>query len=561
MKKLIAPIGTSAANALLLTFAVAANMAHAGPLLEEVHTLSRAAPAVERSFTIAAAGDYDVVLTDLAAPGAFTSLQAIVTHGAQVVSSLSAPGAVRFAAAAEPYQLHIFGRPDAATGSGAVGLQVLPAGSSTPVYDFADAINSPPVPADPTIATLHTQFTVTVPGTYNVNLTDFAFPVALTTLMINVVAPNGSSVFGSPPTAPGMYSFTAAAATYDLFVITKVASPPDSGSYGLEITDGTHSVYSDARAVSTQSSIAAPGATYAADVTAGGSYRVTLTDFQFPVQLQSVQLNVTQGGVSLGTLTAAGNLDVTLGVGRVFVSTVAQPTPANANGLYGVQLRSVPAGVSLIDVTQGAGPLFDVRTVDVTVAGSYQVVLSDLNFPATFSDLALAVTRGTDRIALIFGGGTFAFNAAPGRYFLNFIAAPNATAQAGTYGLSVDVAPPAPVVTLAANPTSLASGGTTVLTWSTTGATACTASGAWTGSRGTSGTETSAAINANSTFTLTCTGPGGSAANSASVTIAALMSSGGGGSLQWQALLLLIALLLGTRRCHAISRLSPQRYI
>ncbi|HJS21852.1 MAG TPA: hypothetical protein VJ764_04290 [Steroidobacteraceae bacterium] len=78
-----------------------------------------------------------------------------------------------------------------------------------------------------------------------------------------------------------------------------------------------------------------------------------------------------------------------------------------------------------------------------------------------------------------------------------------------------------PTVTLGANPTSVASGATTTLTWSSTDATGCTASGGWTGARATSGSETSAALTANTTFTLTCTnGQGGSTSRSVTVTVA-----------------------------------------
>src|SRR5690606_32995216 len=63
--------------------------------------------------------------------------------------------------------------------------------------------------------------------------------------------------------------------------------------------------------------------------------------------------------------------------------------------------------------------------------------------------------------------------------------------------------------------------GTTTLNWSTSNATACTASGAWSGTRATSGSAQSGALNASSTFVLTCAGPGGSASQSVSVSIAA----------------------------------------
>jgi hypothetical protein len=544
-----------------LAFGAMAGTSRAQPLLGEVHTLSRVAPAIERSFVVASAGGYDLQLTDFGAPAAFTSLRLIVTRGSEIVAQTNAPGPLHFDAVADTYEVHVLGSPNAADGSGTFGVQVVPTGGGSPVLDFADAINAPAPAGDPTVTTLQTQFDVSVPGAYSVELTDFAFPAAFATLTLNIIGPGGASVFASPPTAPGSYPFTAVAGTYNLFVITKVQSPPDSGSYGLQIGDGTHVLYSDARAVSTQSDAGTPSATFTADVTAAGTYRVTLTDFQFPAPLQSVQLNVTQGGTSLGTLGMAGTLDVAAAVGPIFVSAIAQPAPAGGNGLYGVQLAPVGAGPALLDVTQGAGPLFDARFVDVTQAGSYDVTLSDLGFPATFSDLALAATRGPDRLGLIFGGGTFSFDATPGRYYLNFIAVPNATAKAGTYGLSVSPTPPAPVVTLTANPATVASGGTTSLTWSATDATSCTASGAWSGSKNTTGSETSAALTSASAFTLTCNGPGGSGSKTVNVGIAAPGNSGGGGALGvFESMLFASGLWLRARRRHSLYMAAGYRH-
>ena len=77
---------------------------------------------------------------------------------------------------------------------------------------------------------------------------------------------------------------------------------------------------------------------------------------------------------------------------------------------------------------------------------------------------------------------------------------------------------PAPTVTLQAEPTEVASGGTTTLTWSSTNADSCQASGGWSGAMLVSGSETSGPLTASTTFTLDCTGRGGTA--SASVTVA-----------------------------------------
>jgi Big-like domain-containing protein/beta-propeller repeat-containing protein len=81
-------------------------------------------------------------------------------------------------------------------------------------------------------------------------------------------------------------------------------------------------------------------------------------------------------------------------------------------------------------------------------------------------------------------------------------------------------APPAPTVTISAAPTSIVLGKTATLTWSSTNATACTASGSWTGSEVVSGTATVTPTAAGApSYVLTCTGAGGSADATAALTV------------------------------------------
>jgi hypothetical protein len=79
--------------------------------------------------------------------------------------------------------------------------------------------------------------------------------------------------------------------------------------------------------------------------------------------------------------------------------------------------------------------------------------------------------------------------------------------------------PVAPTVTLTVTPATVASGGAATLSWSSTDATSCMASGGWTGGRATTGSESTGALTATTTYTLTGDGPGGSAAASATVTV------------------------------------------
>jgi hypothetical protein len=85
-----------------------------------------------------------------------------------------------------------------------------------------------------------------------------------------------------------------------------------------------------------------------------------------------------------------------------------------------------------------------------------------------------------------------------------------------------------PTVSLGASPTSVSSGGSSTLTWSSTNATSCTAGGGWSGSKATSGTASTGALSASSSYNLTCTGSNNTSAN-ASTTVSVGAAGGGGG--------------------------------
>ncbi len=83
-------------------------------------------------------------------------------------------------------------------------------------------------------------------------------------------------------------------------------------------------------------------------------------------------------------------------------------------------------------------------------------------------------------------------------------------------------APAAPTVTISVSPTSITVGQSATVTWSSTNATACTASSAWTGTQGTSGTLKVTPTAAGSlSYALACTGAGGSANGTAALTVTA----------------------------------------
>jgi hypothetical protein len=81
--------------------------------------------------------------------------------------------------------------------------------------------------------------------------------------------------------------------------------------------------------------------------------------------------------------------------------------------------------------------------------------------------------------------------------------------------------PPSPTASLTANPSSISQGQSSTLSWTSTNTTSCSA--AWTSSKATSGSQ-SVTPGATTTYSITCSGAGGSASSSATVTVA----SGGG---------------------------------
>jgi hypothetical protein len=94
---------------------------------------------------------------------------------------------------------------------------------------------------------------------------------------------------------------------------------------------------------------------------------------------------------------------------------------------------------------------------------------------------------------------------------------------------------PAPTVSLSVSPSSITSGQSATLTWSSTNASSCTASGAWSGSKATSGSLSTGALSQTSTYTLTCTGSGGTATAGTTVTVTSVTTGQipGVGTLDW----------------------------
>src|SRR5208282_1420978 len=112
---------------------------------------------------------------------------------------------------------------------------------------------------------------------------------------------------------------------------------------------------------------------------------------------------------------------------------------------------------------------------------------------------------------------------------------------------SVTVTPPAPTVSFGARPSTVQKGSDSMLSWSSANATSCIASGAWKGNQALSGSQVTPRLSTTAVYVLTCTGVGGSATQSTTVTVApsslapivnlslgpSAIASGGSSTLNW----------------------------
>jgi hypothetical protein len=505
------------------------------------------------TFTVPTSGSYTIQLTDLKFPAALNTVQLALTGGSSLLAALSAstPSATVTLQSGTSYSVFAFGQGTTAAKAGLYNVVVRDA-SSTDVYSNTLAVGA---------LTSLGSFPLSA-GNYTLSFADLAFPAGL-----SGTGQNGAIVVldeqaAATLTAAGSRNFTASAATYRAYSIGTAASTPGTGSYTVQVVPAGSGApaLSVAEAVTTATSTTSGTQAYAftANVPSAGSYNVQLTDFQLPGVLSNVSFAAVQGGAILGTpLTAGGSLPVSASAGTLTVLVFAQPP--SGSGVFGLQVNSGGGGAPILETTQGVGGVFTSRKVSITTAGSYLVNVTDLDFPANFSSLYVIVTQGTTVVGSLTGGGALPFTASTtGDYFVTFTSQPAAPDLAGTYAISVGTPPAAPTLTLTSDVSHVASGSSANLTWSSQGATTCVASGAWAGGKALSGTANTGNLSSASTFTLACTGLGGTTTKSVQITIDATTppptggGGGGGGALDLRLLACLAGGLL--LRCAFLRR-------
>src|SRR5580765_638086 len=306
------------------------------------------------------------------------------------------------------------------------------------------------------------------------------------------------------------WTFTTAAAP-DTTPPTVSAMSPASGATGVALNSPVSATFSEPM---TNSTLTNASFTLAGSGGAAVSGMVTVSGNTATFTPTAPLAATTQHTATISTAAkdAAGNA-LAANFSSTFVTAAAPDTtpPAvsatsPANGATGVALNS-PVSATFSEAMANA----TLNTASFTVAA----------LPGG------AAVAGTVNV----GGNTATFTPsaplAAGTQYAATIS--TAAADAAGNGLATGVtwffttaaaAPPVPTVALSANPTSVASGGSSTLTWSSTNAASCSASGAWSGAKGTAGTEVTGALTSPGTFSLACTGAGGTASASATVTLA-----------------------------------------
>lgn len=473
------------------------------------------------NFTSTVAGNYTVTMTDDAFPAALQSgSSAGILLGATPVQVNIPPGTPTQVplAAGTSYELLVVAIANATVQAGLYGIKITdPTGATV----FNRTIPVGTMPASTIVDNTSAQG-------LNLTLTDFAYPSALAS--VGVAITEGSTSLAQL-TAPGSLSnFVAPAGSIEIWQYAVAGAQP--GVYSVALSSSSASLFSLTKVVN-PAAITTQSYAFAVDLPSAGTYNLVTNDFQFPSSLQSISATVAQNGTVLPL--TSGNF--TAAAGYVVVVVNAVP-PQSGNGIFGVTVQTSGSSPTiLLDQTQAVGGVFSTNTINLGTSGGYDVTLTDLGFPTTFQNLALVLSRGSQVLGKIYGGGTFSVAGTPGQYVLTFVATPNSTGAASTqnYGLySIRMASSPPSVVFTAGASSVTADQTVTLTWSSTNATSCTAAGssAWTGPEATSGTL-AVIVSETATLTLTCTGLGGSAAQSVTVTAtaAATKSGGGGGEL------------------------------
>jgi PKD repeat protein len=227
----------------------------------------------------------------------------------------------------------------------------------------------------------------------------------------------------------------------------------------------------------------------------------------------------------------------------LFKSFAAAPLVASMEA----EQMTLPAGATVITDTSASGGKAIRLGANGTATGS-------VSFPTTVSSINIiakaSICQGSPNMTVLIDGNNSLTTSVGSTSWSNFAITPASPIAAGTHSLSIsfsnyyaktkgknacmrvlyadvtafygpDAVTPAPTISLSASPSSVVAGQASILTWSSTSASSCIASNAWSGAEPTTGSVSTGAINQSSTYSLSCTGGGGTATASTTITVTA----------------------------------------
>ena len=216
----------------------------------------------------------------------------------------------------------------------------------------------------------------------------------------------------------------------------------------------------------------------------------------------------TNGGPWAGAEVASGTTTVTPTATGTFVYSLscAYPLPTGTVGPQSAQLIVNAAATPAPTVTLTASP------TSVTLGQSSTLTWTSTNSTSCAASGAWSGSEGL-------GGSLVVTPSAAGVQSYTLTCTGAGGSASASASLAVSTAP-APTLTLSVSPASITVGQSVVVTWSSTSATACAASGAWSGTQATAGSvNETPSVTGTATYTLVCSGAVSPAATSSAMVI------------------------------------------
>jgi hypothetical protein len=298
---------------------------------------------------------FGLTLTDLAYPAALAGVGIAVTQGSTSLAKLTAPGTLaNFTVPAGSIEIWQYALVGAQPGVYNVTLS----NSTTSLFSNTKVVSVAPAASAQSFAFV---VNLTAASTYNLAVSDFQFPAALT--LSSTVAQNGMVL---PQSSNG--DFTAAKG---IAIVVVNAQPPQGGGTGIfDVTVQTSGTSPQILLDQTQ---AVGGVFDTRTITVGisGAYDATLTDLGFPATFQTLALVVSRGGQITGKVYGGGTFTFNVTPGSYVLTFAATPDPKQNYGLYAVRVASSAPAVT-----------FTANSASVTVGQPVQLTWSTQNATA-----------------------------------------------------------------------------------------------------------------------------------------------------------------------------------